>query len=66
MPKVSDELKYQVTLTDDLTKCKKTEWMFEINNGIYFLFKEDIDSLGDYDWCAERDKKLQLVNDIEP
>ena len=64
MPKFSDELKYLVTLTDDLTKCKKTEWMFEKNNDIYFLFEDDIDLLGEFDWCAERDKRFLLKMEI--
>ena len=55
-------MKNIVTLTDDLTRCKKTEWMFEQSNkDLYFLFEDDVDLLGKFDWCAERDKTTVLV-----
>ena len=38
--------------------------MFEKNNDIYFLFEDDIDLLGEFDWCAERDKRFLLKMEI--
>ena len=36
--------------------------MFEQSNkDLYFLFEDDVDLLGKFDWCAERDKTTVLV-----